>query len=81
MQLTDDSKMPFGQYKGSNMEDVPASTLLYYWEEYSFWKYKDRDINTLKTNTDINNKLVADYTYKNLIALMKEAKDFIVDHK
>lgn len=29
MRLTDESPMPFGKYKGENMEDVPASYLLW----------------------------------------------------
>ena len=81
MQLTDESIMVMGEYKGYKMEDVPAHRLLFYWEDYKFWQYADKDITTLKLKRDIDNKLIADYIKRNLSALMKEAKDFIVEHK
>lgn len=31
--LTDDSLMPFGKYKGKPMADVPASYLLWLWND------------------------------------------------
>lgn len=31
--LTDSDLMPFGKYKGSKMEDVPASYLLWLWND------------------------------------------------
>lgn len=33
MKLTDDSKMPFGKHAGTRMQDVPASYLLWLWNE------------------------------------------------
>jgi uncharacterized protein (DUF3820 family) len=32
MPLTDESLMPFGQYKGKQMADVPASYLMYLYD-------------------------------------------------
>lgn len=31
--LEDDSRMPFGKYKGTQMANVPASYLLWLWEK------------------------------------------------
>lgn len=33
-QLTDSCEMPFGKHLGTQMEDVPASYLLYIWGEH-----------------------------------------------
>lgn len=30
--MTDDSKMPFGKYKGQPLKDVPDGVLLYYYD-------------------------------------------------
>lgn len=32
-ELNDNSPMPWGKYKGTDMEDVPASYLLWLWNE------------------------------------------------
>lgn len=37
MQLTDESKMPYGAHAGKNMEDVPA--------EYLIWLYDNNKCN------------------------------------
>lgn len=33
MELTDSSEMPFGEFKGRPMANVPDSRLLFYWGE------------------------------------------------
>lgn len=35
MELTDDSIMPFGKYKGEKMANVPASYLLWIYDEWT----------------------------------------------
>lgn len=35
MELTDKSPMPFGKHKGTAMANVPASYLLWLWEQWN----------------------------------------------
>lgn len=37
-ELDDNSKMPFGVYKGRNMVNVPAAYLLWLWDEKKYTK-------------------------------------------
>lgn len=64
MKLTDQSLMPFGKHRGKNMEDVPASYLLWLWEEDKWNEPGD----------------LHDYIADSFTALTKQAKDFIVTH-
>lgn len=59
--LTDTSLMPFGKYKGTQMQDVPASYLHYLWQ------------NGMKDERTP----VANYIRANLHALQVENKDLI----
>lgn len=61
-QLTDTDLMPFGKYKGTPMQDVPASYLHWLW---SSGKQSD------------NLCPVADYIRRNLSALKQEHRDGI----
>jgi hypothetical protein len=62
--LTD--RMPFGKYKGTLMQDVPASYLHWLWTN-------ERDPMRAKVKVD----QVADYISRNLTALQKEHPDGI----
>ena len=62
-ELQDLDKMPFGQYAGMPMQDVPARYLHYLWA------------NGLKSQTKTSQ--VADYIKRNLEALKKEHPDGI----
>lgn len=64
--LTDQSPMPFGAHKGKKMENVPASYLLWLWEECEVWNQPHRDIHQ--------------YIADSLSALMKECPNYIVTH-
>lgn len=59
-QLNDDSKMPFGKFKGRPMSDVPASYLFFLWTN---------GIQGDKLSP------VGDYIRRNLSALKQEHKD------
>lgn len=62
--LSDESPMPFGMHRGKRMEDVPASCLLWLWEE-GHWDKPGP---------------LHDYIANALTALMKEKPDFVVTH-
>lgn len=61
-QLQDDSRMPFGKWKGETMDSVPPSYLHYLW------------VNGMKDDKTSN---VADYIRRNLDALKLEHPDGI----
>jgi uncharacterized protein (DUF3820 family) len=61
--LNDLSPMPFGKYKDTPMQDVPAS--------YLHWLWQNGMKNEVKT------KPVADYINRSLSALKTENKDLI----
>lgn len=63
--MNDQSEMPFGKYKGKKMEDVPASYLLWLWDN-GVWA---------ETNKPLHNYIRGSFT-----ALETEAKDYIVQH-
>jgi uncharacterized protein (DUF3820 family) len=63
--LTDLSPMPFGMYKGSPMQDVPASYLHYLWTS------------GIGGRTFEASSLVAAYIRENMDALKKEYPDGI----
>ena len=62
-ELQDTDPMPFGKYKGTPMQDVPAS--------YLHWLWSNGKKNEVKTCD------VADYINRNLAALQKEHPDGI----
>lgn len=62
--LDDLDKMPFGKYKGTPMQDVPAGYLHYLWTKGGMSK-------ETKTSS------VADYIQRNLEALKKDHPDGI----
>lgn len=69
-ELTDDSGMPFGKYgpkKGDHrrMRDVPASYLLWLWDD-GIWQESGP---------------VHDYIEKNFSALETDAPDYIASHR
>lgn len=64
--MNDQSPMPFGKHKGKTMEEVPASYLLWLWDE-SVWAQPERDIHA--------------YIKESMSALLKEAPNHILEHK
>lgn len=72
MSLNDQSLMPFGAYKDTHIEDVPASYLLYLWEDCRIYNRKA----CFGTSLDVHN-----YIKENLTALEKECPDKIVTHR
>lgn len=66
MTLADNSPMPFGKHKGTDMEDVPAAYLIYLWDENKT-KYESKQL-----NTDMMN--VMDYINENMDVLAVEIK-------
>lgn len=65
-QLQDTSQMPFGKYKGTPMQDVPASYLHWLWTQNNA-----RDQRTQMISSDP----VLDYIQRNISALKKEYPD------
>lgn len=65
-QMADSDLMPFGKYKGTPMEQVPASYFHWLWTN-------ERDPMSRKASTD----RVADYISRNLSALKQEHEDGI----
>lgn len=63
-ELTDDSPMPFGKFKGKKMKEVPAEYLHWLWSQ---------------PGKPDENSPVANYIRKNLNALKKEHQDGIWD--
>jgi uncharacterized protein (DUF3820 family) len=62
--LTDSSPMPFGKHRGKRMEDVPASYLLWLWDD-GHWQQPGP---------------LHEYIKESFAALMKECPDFVVNH-
>ncbi len=62
-QLEDTDKMPFGKYRGTPMQDVPASYFHYLWNNGMF--------------NEKPKSQVADYIERNLTALKSEHPDGI----
>jgi len=69
--LTDQSAMPFGCHKDEPMEKVPASYLLYLWEEF-LWP--ERGHNEQRQS-------VRDYIVRSFSALETEAPNSIIKHR
>lgn len=70
-QLTDDDEITFGKYNGSKLKDVPASYLLWLWNN-GMWK-----ANTLSQKNDP----FREYIVRNFHALETECPDTIIDHR
>lgn len=66
LELDDNSEMPFGKHKGKEMVEVPASYLLWYWNENES-KYT-RGLLSLMQNS------VMRYINENMDALKLEIK-------
>lgn len=64
--MNDDDEMPFGKHQGKPMCDVPASYLLWLWNE------------NYGQETNTKTKPVIDYIKENIDALMEEDEDTIV---
>lgn len=60
VELKDDSPMPFGQYKGDKLANVPASYLLYIRDNFKLFdnlkKYIDDNRQGLETEVRMANK-------------------------
>lgn len=65
--LTDNSEMPFGKFKGQEMEDVPAAYLLFIWEE-------KKAVYNAGGKMRLDEQRVMAYIEDNLVGLEKEAK-------
>lgn len=63
--LTDDSPMPFGKHRGEKMSEVPASYLLWLWDNGIYQE---------------KGKPVHNYIAENFKALEMDAPDYIVGH-
>ncbi len=63
-------QMPFGKHKGTLLDDVPASYLLWLW---------DKD-DGLWCDESTRNKPLRDYIIRSFKALQQECKDKIVVH-
>lgn len=63
--MNDQSEMPFGKHKGEKLENVPASYLLWLWDN-GVWAEK--------------NHVLHNYIRGAFSALETEAKDYIVQH-
>lgn len=59
-ELTDNSLMPFGSHKGKTMANVPAGTLLWYYNNFTTWNESQ--------------KLVKEYIENNMEVLKQQAK-------
>lgn len=57
--LSDTSIMPYGKFKGKQLQNVPASYLLWLYDE-------------IKNNTDMNSKYLTAYIEDNMQALKIE---------
>lgn len=71
MKLTDQSPYPFGEYKGTPMEDVPAQKLL---------SWRDWVLDQGGPASE-DGKRVLEYIEENWQALTKEARDYDPKHK
>ena len=60
-QFDDNSLMPFGKYKGEKMANIPASYLIWLYENGNYYgsvkKYIADSMETLKQEIDYQNKL------------------------
>lgn len=52
IELTDTSPMPFGKYKGEQMQDVPASYLHWLWTNGKEKDTRDPVANYIRANKD-----------------------------
>ena len=64
MKLTDESPMPFGKHKGEKMANVPASYLLWLYDEWT----------APNPRFGFSSKEVKEYIEDNLDVLKQEAK-------
>jgi hypothetical protein len=64
--FTDQTVIAFGKYNGSKLEDIPASYLLWLWNN-GMWKSKGKDP-------------LADYIAENIRALEIDAPNIIISH-
>lgn len=71
MKLTDKSPYPFGEYKDTPMEDVPAQKLLS-WRDW---------ILDQGGPSATQGKAVLEYIEENHVALQKECEDYDPKHK
>ncbi len=73
MTLTEQSPMPFGVHRDKPMEKVPASYLLWLWEDEKLWESPEH-------HTD-NQSAVYRYIVENFHALETECPDKIITHR
>lgn len=71
MTLNDQDPMPFGCHKGTPMEKVPASYLLYLWDEFLWPERQPTE----------QKKAVRDYIVRAFNALETEATRYFVIHR
>ncbi len=65
MKLTDESTMPFGKYKGEKMANVPASYLIWIYDEWT----------APSPRFGFQNKEVKAYIEENLDVIQQEVKN------
>lgn len=68
MELNDTDPIPFGKYRGTPMQDVPAGYLHWLWTEAGYSKFGERRGKS---------GAIADYIERNMDALKKECPDKI----
>ena len=73
MMLTDQSEMPFGVHRCKAMEKVPASYLLWLWEDEKLWESPE--------SHTVNQAAVYDYIVRNFNALETDCPDKIITHR
>jgi hypothetical protein len=73
--LTDQDPMPFGTHSGKPMEKVPASYLLWLWED-GLWQ-----LDNACTPRNISRLVVRDYIKRNFNALETECPDKIITRR
>lgn len=62
--MNDNDLMPFGAHKGTKMANVPAKTLLWYYNNFRSWgleqlgvkKYIEENLDVLQSQVDYENK-------------------------
>lgn len=53
-ELTDNSKMPFGEHKNKAMIEVPAKTILWYYNNFRTWSKSQIPVkNYIEKNMDV----------------------------